>query len=104
MGIRNILSWIVPQLVYTDGVSCVQPMELRLANGKELILNRFKAFGEDVAFQCFDKQTNVNCGFVVKNIKHGYFGDVCDTIQGALDSANDQWFRVMGIRRHQKQK
>ena len=104
MKIKNILSLVIPQRVYADEVFQLNPIEMQYSNGETLILRHCKTFGEDIAYQCFEKHTKVMRGFIVKNIKYGYFGTVCDTVQGALASANDKWFGFMGIKQLQKQK
>ena len=75
---------------------------MQVAGGETLVLNHIKTFGEEIAFQCREKQSNAERGFIVKNIKYGYFGDVCNTVQDAMASANAKWFRVMGIKQRQK--
>ena len=104
MKIKNILSLVIPQRVYTDEVFRLNQTEIQNLNGETLILQYCKTFGEDVAYQCVEKHTKVMRGFIVKNIKYGYFGDICDTVQEALNSANDKWFVFMGIKKRQKHK
>ena len=104
MKVKNVLSLIIPQRVYTGEIVRLNLGEMQSANGETLILQHCKTFGEDVAYQCFEKHTKAMRGFIVKNIKHGYFGAVCDNIQEALASANDKWFCFMGIKQGQKHK
>ena len=102
--LKNLLSFFIPQRVYTGERLRMQPIEMQMTNGDRLMLHQYQVLGEEIVFQCRDKRTNAERGFIVKNIKYRFFGDVCDTVQDALASANDRWFLVMSIRQRQKQK
>ena len=102
--IKNILSFFIPQRVYTGDQLHLRPIEMRMTNGECLVLHQYQILGEEIVFQCRDKRTNAERGFIVKNIKYKFFGDVCNTVQEALTSANDKWFLVMGIRQKKKKK
>ena len=96
MNLKEFLFLFVPQRVYT-GVDSTVPVEKQMPNGETVILRRHECFGEDVVYKCVEKQTSAMRGFMVKNIKYGYFGDLCDSIQAALASADKVWFRVFGV-------
>lgn len=103
MSIKSVLSWFVPQRVYVDGVK-IKPVEAKISNGEAVMLHHHQTLGEDVVYTCFDKKTNAMRGFIVKNIKYGFFGELCNTVQEAIASANEAWFRFMGVKQRQRQK
>ena len=79
-------------------------IELDNGSGSLMLLKREKTLGEEILFKCYEKRTNLFRGFIVRNIRYGFFGDLCDDIKKAIDSADQKWFEVMGIHRNQKQK
>lgn len=102
MNLKEIVSYFIPRISY-------EPVVHTLAidadiNGVSMVLRHEKSLGEDILYKSFDKKTNQFQGFVVKNIVHGYYGDVCNNAQDAIDSANKKWFVVMGFNQTQKQK
>ena len=103
MKLKQIISCLVPRIEYT-GVSHVADMEFESTSGTAMVLKHFKTLGEEIVFKCYEKQTDIYRGFVVKNMKYGYFGNVCERINDAIASADDAWFRFMGVARRQKQK
>ena len=103
MKLKQIISCLVPRIEYT-GVSHSIDIEVESTNGVKMVLKRSKTLGEEILFKCYERQTNIYRGFVVKNMKYGFFGDVCERASDAIASADDAWFRFMGIARRQKQK
>ena len=103
MKLKQLVSYLTPRIVYVEKPHNLE-CEVRTTSGKTLVLRREKSLGEEILFKCYEKQTEVFRGFVVKNIKYGFYGDVCDNIKKAIDSADRKWFEVMGINRTQRQK
>ena len=91
------------QMVFVPGDGCLD-IEVKTGYGPSLILKRDKALGEDIIFKCYEKGTNLFRGFAARNIKYGFFGNVCDDAKKAIESVNSAWFEYMGIRQTQKQK
>ena len=102
MKFAQFISWFVPQVSYVAAPRL--EIEVSTMAGTQMLLRREKSLGEDILFKCYEKQTNLFRGFVVKNIKHGFYGNLCDDATAAIASADDKWFEVMGFHPTQRQR
>ena len=98
------MSSLIPHITYVPGRTSAMDIEMNTESGGVLLLERTQTLGEEIVFKCYEKQTKLFRGFIVRNIKYGFFGDICDDVKKAIDSADQKWFDAMGIHRMQKQK
>ena len=103
MKLTQIVSSLIPGVSYVP-VPKGKNIEMKNADGTLITLHQDKIFGEEILFKCYEKKSNEFRGFIVKNIKYGFFGDICDDVKHAVESADQKCFEFFGIRRTQKQK